>query len=87
MQHVRIGAARHETSHQRGLEHIARTARVLAKNNTGLFIGAGPVVPAHKAPDLECVINIEALVGLATESIGSEVLQLHFSLLFDFGGM
>ena len=75
MKHIRIGTRSNESRNDSGLEHIARTARVLTDNNTALLVLACAIVPANKSTDFKSMLDIEAIIGFAAKTIGSEVLH------------
>ena len=76
VQQVGVGAGGHQAGNERGLKHVAGATGVLAHHDAGLLLLARTVVPAHKAADLEGVLDVEPLVGAATEAIGAKVLHV-----------
>ena len=84
MQQIGIGTGSGKTGTQRGLEHVARAAGVLADHDLGFVILS--VVPAEIAADLKGVIDGQVLVGLSAKSVSSEILPhfVSFFLRFDF---
>ena len=79
MQQIGVGAGSGKAGTQRGLEHVARAAGVLADHDLGLVILS--VVPAEIAADLKGVIDGQVLVGLSAKSVSSEILP-HFVSFF-----
>ena len=75
VQHVGVRAARDQAAHQRRLEHVARTARVLAHDHARLSTAVGTVIPAHKAADLVRMLYRQPNVGLAAKAVGAKVLH------------
>ncbi len=79
MEHVDIGARCHEARDEGALEHVGRTAGILAEDDTGLPALVRSVVPADIAADLERMLDIEAFIGPAAEAVRTEIF--HRSLL------
>ena len=75
VQHVGVRAARDQAAHQRRLEHIARTTRVLAHDHARLSTAIGAVIPTHKTADLIGVLHRQPNVGLTAKAVGAKVLH------------
>ena len=75
VQHVGVRAARDQATHQRRLEHIAGSTRVLAHDDACLALAIGAVIPAHKTADLIGVLYRQPNVGLAAKAVGAKVLH------------
>ena len=75
VQHVGVCAARDQAAHQRRLEHIAGSTRVLAHDDACLSTAIGAIIPAHKTADLISVLHRQPNVGLAAKAVGAKVLH------------
>ena len=71
VQQVGVRAGAGEPRGERALEHVARTAGVLAYDYLGLVLAA--VVPADETPNLEGVLGGQIHIGFTTEAVGSKV--------------
>ena len=84
MQQICICARGGQAGTERGFEHIAGAAGILADHDLGLVIL--PIVPAEIPADPEGVINGQVLVRLSAKSVSSEILPhfVSFFLRYDF---
>ena len=71
---VGVRAGGHQARAQRVLKHVGGPAGVLADDHGGLLALARAVVPAQEAADLDGVLEVQRLVGLAAEAVGAEIL-------------
>ena len=73
MHDVGIRAGSYQTCAQGGFKHIGASSRIFADEDFGFFAKPGAVVPAQETADLHCMFKVQILVGLATETVCTEI--------------
>ena len=78
VEQVGIRPGGNQSAHQGVFKHVAGAAGVLADDNPGRIVTAGPalqlaVVPAQKTAHLISVVSSQTAVGLPPEAVGSKI--------------
>ena len=87
MEQINVRAGGGKSRRQRVLQHVAGPSGVLADGNFHLFARMlCPVIPAQVSSDLESLLRRQGHIGLAAESVSTEILAHRF-VLFRFSDL